>query len=43
MYLRDSENDNPAFRPADVSIGVLSNDRLNSTLMRRGNTKNTHS
>jgi hypothetical protein len=32
MYLGDSENDNPAFRRADVSIGVLSDDRLNPNL-----------
>jgi soluble P-type ATPase len=32
MYLGDSENDNPAFRRADVSIGVLSDDRLNPKL-----------
>ena len=32
MYLGDSENDNPAFRRADVSIGVLSDDRLKPKL-----------
>ncbi|HET7390777.1 MAG TPA: HAD-IIB family hydrolase [Nitrososphaeraceae archaeon] len=32
MYLGDSENDNPAFRRADLSIGVLSDDRLNPKL-----------
>jgi trehalose-6-phosphatase len=32
MYLGDSENDNAAFRRADVSIGVLSDDRLNPKL-----------
>jgi HAD superfamily hydrolase (TIGR01484 family) len=32
MYLGDSENDNPAFRKSDVSIGVLSDDRLNPNL-----------
>jgi hydroxymethylpyrimidine pyrophosphatase-like HAD family hydrolase len=32
MYLGDSENDNPAFKRADVSIGVLSDDRLNPNL-----------
>ena len=28
LYLGDSENDNPAFRKADVSIGVRSDERL---------------
>ena len=28
----DSENDNPAFRKADISIGVNSDNRLNPTL-----------
>ena len=32
MYLGDSENDNPAFKKSDVSIGVLSDDRLNPNL-----------
>ena len=32
LYLGDSENDNPAFRKADVSIGVKSDDRLNPKL-----------
>jgi HAD superfamily hydrolase (TIGR01484 family) len=32
MYLGDSENDNPAFRKADVSIGVRSDERLNPYL-----------
>jgi hydroxymethylpyrimidine pyrophosphatase-like HAD family hydrolase len=32
MYLGDSENDNPAFRKADVSIGVKSDERLNPNL-----------
>ena len=32
LYLGDSENDNPAFRRADVSIGVISDDRLNPKL-----------
>jgi phosphoserine phosphatase len=32
MYLGDSENDNPAFRKADVSIGVRSDERLNPIL-----------
>ena len=32
MYLGDSENDNPAFRKADVSVGVKSDKRLNPIL-----------
>ena len=32
MYLGDSENDNPAFRKSDVSIGVSSDDRLGPRL-----------
>ena len=32
MYLGDSENDNPAFRKADISIGVNSDKRLNPKL-----------
>jgi hypothetical protein len=32
MYLGDSENDNPAFRRSDISIGILSNARLNPKL-----------
>ena len=32
MYLGDSENDNPAFRKADISIGVNSDNRLNPEL-----------
>lgn len=32
LYLGDSENDNPAFRKADVSIGVKSDERLNPKL-----------
>jgi len=32
MYLGDSENDNSAFKRADVSIGVISDDRLNPKL-----------
>jgi HAD superfamily hydrolase (TIGR01484 family) len=31
MYLGDSESDNPAFRMADISIGVKSDPRLKST------------
>jgi hydroxymethylpyrimidine pyrophosphatase-like HAD family hydrolase len=32
LYLGDSENDNPAFKRADVSIGVCSDKRLNPKL-----------
>src|ERR687897_2120211 len=32
LYLGDSENDNPAFRRSDISIGVSSDTRLNPTL-----------
>jgi HAD superfamily hydrolase (TIGR01484 family) len=32
LYLGDSENDNPAFRKADLSIGVNSDERLNPKL-----------
>jgi hydroxymethylpyrimidine pyrophosphatase-like HAD family hydrolase len=32
MYLGDSDNDNPAFIKADVSVGVRSDDRLNPKL-----------
>jgi HAD superfamily hydrolase (TIGR01484 family) len=32
LYLGDSENDNPAFRKADLSIGVKSDERLNPKL-----------
>lgn len=32
MYLGDSENDNPAFRKSDVSIGVSSDDGLGPRL-----------
>ena len=32
MYLGDSENDNPAFKKADVSVGVFSDKRLNPEL-----------
>lgn len=32
IYLGDSENDNPAFRKADISIGVNSDNRLNPPL-----------
>jgi hypothetical protein len=32
MYLGDSENDNPAFRRSDISIGIHSDTRLNPKL-----------
>jgi HAD superfamily hydrolase (TIGR01484 family) len=32
MYLGDSENDNPAFRKSDISIGIRSDTRLNPIL-----------
>ncbi len=32
LYLGDSENDNPAFKRADISIGVRSDKRLNAKL-----------
>jgi HAD superfamily hydrolase (TIGR01484 family) len=32
MYLGDSENDNPAFRKSDISIGIHSDERLNPNL-----------
>ena len=32
MYLGDSENDNPAFRKSDISIGIRSDKRLNPKL-----------
>ncbi len=32
MYLGDSENDNPAFRKSDISIGVVSDERLRPAL-----------
>ena len=32
MYLGDSENDNPAFRKSDISIGICSDTRLNPIL-----------
>ena len=32
LYLGDSENDNPAFRRSDISIGVSSDKRLNPKL-----------
>ena len=32
LYLGDSENDNPAFRRADISVGISSDRRLNPKL-----------
>ena len=32
MYLGDSENDNPAFKKSDISIGIRSDTRLNPLL-----------
>ena len=32
LYLGDSENDNPAFRKADISIGIRSDIRVNPKL-----------
>jgi hypothetical protein len=32
VYLGDSENDNPAFRKSDISIGIRSDTRLNPML-----------
>jgi hydroxymethylpyrimidine pyrophosphatase-like HAD family hydrolase len=32
LYLGDSENDNPAFKKVDISIGTRSDDRIKTTL-----------
>jgi phosphoserine phosphatase len=32
MYLGDSENDNPAFKKSEISIGIRSDSRLNPIL-----------
>ena len=32
LYLGDSENDNPAFKKADTSIGIRSDDRIKTAL-----------
>ena len=32
LYLGESENDNPAFRKSDISIGISSDKRLNPKL-----------
>jgi hypothetical protein len=37
LYLGDSENDNPAFRRSDISIGVSSDKRLNPKLVSKYN------
>ena len=37
LYLGDSENDNPAFRRSDISIGVSSDKRLNPKLVCKYN------
>jgi hydroxymethylpyrimidine pyrophosphatase-like HAD family hydrolase len=39
MYIGDSENDNAAFRKADISIGVKSDERLNPKLHCKYTTK----
>jgi magnesium-transporting ATPase (P-type) len=32
LYLGDSENDNPAFKKADISIGIRSDNRIKTAL-----------
>ena len=39
MYLGDSENDNPAFKKADISIGINSDTRLKPDLKCKYNLK----
>jgi hydroxymethylpyrimidine pyrophosphatase-like HAD family hydrolase len=39
LYLGDSENDNPAFSKADISIGISSDDRLKPNLKYKYNLK----
>ena len=39
IYLGDSENDNPAFKKADISVGVNSDNRLNPNLDCKYNIK----
>lgn len=39
MYLGDSENDNPAFKKADISIGINSDTRLKPILKCKYNLK----
>lgn len=39
MYLGDSENDNPAFKNADISIGINSDNRLKPDLKCKYNLK----
>jgi phosphoserine phosphatase len=42
LYLGDSENDNPAFRRSDISIGVSSDKRLNPKLACKYNIEFKH-
>jgi hypothetical protein len=42
LYLGDSENDNPAFRKSDISIGVSSDKRLNPKLACQNNIEIKH-
>lgn len=35
MYLGDSENDNPAFRKASISVEIISDERLTPKLDRQ--------
>lgn len=42
LYLGDSENDNPAFRRSDISIGVSSDKRLNPKLACKYNIEFEH-
>ena len=35
LYLGDSENDNPAFRKASLSVGIISDKRVNPKLDRQ--------
>jgi hydroxymethylpyrimidine pyrophosphatase-like HAD family hydrolase len=42
LYLGDSENDNPAFRRSEISIGVSSDERLNPKLVCKYNIEFKH-
>jgi hypothetical protein len=42
LYLGDSENDNPAFRRSDISIGISSDKRLNPKLVCQYNIEFDH-
>jgi hypothetical protein len=42
LYLGDSENDNPAFRRSDISIGISSDKRLNPKLACQYNIEFNH-